>query len=84
MVYTLTVAPCIDYRLNLDGKPLVIGDVNRPISWEKRIGGKGISVGSMLTNLKVDNIPMVAVGGPIGEEIKRLSKTPMDLTRLSI
>lgn len=72
MVYTLTVAPCIDYRLNLDGKPLVIGDVNRPVSWEKRIGGKGISVGSMLTNLKVDNIPMVAVGGPIGEEIKKI------------
>lgn len=72
MVYTLTVAPCIDYRLNLDGKPLAIGEVNRPISWEKRIGGKGISVGSMLTNLKVDNIPVVAIGGPIGNEIKKI------------
>lgn len=72
MVYTLTVAPCIDYRLNFDGKPLAIGEVNRPISWEKRIGGKGISVGSMLTNLAIDNIPVVAIGGPIGNEIKKI------------
>lgn len=72
MVYTLTVAPCIDYRLNFDGKPLVIGDVNRPSGWEKRIGGKGISVGSMLTNLAVPNVPIVAIGGPIGQEIKKI------------
>lgn len=72
MVYTLTVAPCIDYRLDLNGKPLAIGEVNRPIGWEKRIGGKGISVGSMLINLHVENIPIVAVGGPIGNEIKRI------------
>lgn len=72
MVYTLTVAPCIDYRLDLGGKPLVVGEVNRPDSYEKRIGGKGISVGTMLTNLGVPNVPVVAVGGPIGNEIKKI------------
>lgn len=70
MVYTLTLAPCIDYRLSLGNKPIRIGGVNRPSSREDRLGGKGITVGNMLVNLKVATFPIVAVGGNTGERIK--------------
>lgn len=70
MVYTLTVAPCIDYRLDLGGKAIRIGGVNRPIGRENRLGGKGVTVGAMLNHLGVKNIPVVAIGGNIGNEIK--------------
>ncbi len=72
MVYTLTVAPCIDYRLDLAGKPIRIGGVNRPIGTAKWLGGKGITVTGMLNNLGVDNVPIVAVGGRVGEQIKEM------------
>lgn len=72
MVYTLTVAPCIDYRLDLAGQPIRIGGVNRPVSKENRLGGKGITVSNMLNNLGVENQPIVAVGGNVGNEIKEI------------
>lgn len=75
MVYTLTAAPCIDYRLDLGGKPIRIGGVNRPVGFAKWLGGKGITVGGMLNNLGVKNIPIVAVGGEVGEQIKRMVQT---------
>lgn len=70
MVYTVTFAPCIDYRLSLGDKPIRIGGVNRPFARENRLGGKGITVGSMLVNLGVDNFPIVAVGGNAGDGIR--------------
>ena len=70
MVYTVTFAPCIDYRLTLGDKPIRIGGVNRPFAREERLGGKGITVSNMLTNLGVENFPVVAVGGPTGQRIK--------------
>lgn len=70
MVYTITFAPCIDYRLSLGNTPIRIGGVNRPFSREDRLGGKGITVSNMLSNLGVENIPVVAVGGPTGQRIR--------------
>lgn len=70
MVYTLTIAPCIDYRLDLGKKAIKIGRVNRPINKEFRLGGKGVTVSNMLYNLHVDNTPIVAVGGYNGKQIR--------------
>lgn len=72
MVYTLTFAPCIDYRLDLAGKPIRIGGVNRPVATAKWLGGKGITVTGMLDNLGVDNVPIVAIGGQVGDQIKEM------------
>ncbi len=72
MIYSLTIAPCIDYNLNLEDKELRVGGVNRPKAEGFSLGGKGITVSRMLRNLHVDNIPIVAVGGKIGRDIKTI------------
>ena len=72
MIYSLTIAPCIDYNLNLEDKELRVGGVNRPKAEGFSLGGKGITVSRMLNNLRVKNIPIVAVGGNIGNDIKKI------------
>lgn len=72
MIYSLTIAPCIDYNLNLEDKELRVGGVNRPKAEGFSLGGKGINVSRMLNNLRVKNIPIVAVGGNIGNDIKKI------------
>lgn len=72
MVYTLSIAPSIDYTLDLEDKDIKVGGVNRPLSKGLSLGGKGITVSRMLKNLKVDSVPIVAVGGKNGEMIKEM------------
>lgn len=72
MIYTLSIAPALDYTMDLQDKPLRIGRVNRPISKGISLGGKGITVSRMLSNLHVESIPILAVGGKNGETIKDL------------
>ncbi len=72
MVYSVTFAPSIDYRLSLGDKPIRIGGVNRPFAREEKLGGKGITVSVMLANLGVETSPIVAVGGSIGQRIKEM------------
>ena len=72
MVYTLSIAPSIDYTLDLGDKELKVGGVNRPLSKGLSLGGKGITVSRMLKNLKVDSIPIVAIGGKNGQTIKEM------------
>lgn len=72
MIYSLTIAPCIDYNLNLEDKELRVGGVNRPKAEGFSLGGKGITVSRMLSNLHVENIPIVAIGGNIGEDIRKI------------
>lgn len=71
MIYSLTVAPCIDYSLSMGDKEVRISGVNRPAPGDFSVGGKGITVSRMLKNLKVKSIPLIAVGGNVGEDIKR-------------
>lgn len=75
MIYTLTVAPSIDYTLDLNGKELRTDGINRPIDKGFSIGGKGITVSRMLKNLKIESVPLVAAGGPNGETIKQMIDT---------
>lgn len=70
MIYSLTIAPCIDYSLDIGDKEIRVGGVNRPVSKGFSLGGKGITVGRMLNNLRVKNIPIVAAGGDMGQKIK--------------
>ena len=49
MIITLTLNPCIDYTIEVDG--LEIGGTNRSKKIKKEIGGKGINVSTALIQL---------------------------------
>ncbi len=70
MIYSLTIAPAMDYSLNLGDKGLNIGCTNRLKEGVMSLGGKGITVARMLNNLRVKNIPIVAVGGSMGKQMR--------------
>lgn len=72
MIYSLTIAPAMDYTMNLGEKELKVGATNRPKAEGFSLGGKGITVARMLNNLKVKNIPIVAVGGNTGKQMKEI------------
>ena len=78
MIYSLTIAPCIDYTLNLEDKDIRVGGTNRPIAEGFSLGGKGITVSRMLSNLRVPNIPVVAVGGSMGNNIRNTIDSEYD------
>ncbi len=78
MIYSLTIAPCIDYTLNLEDKEIRVGGTNRPIAEGFSLGGKGITVSRMLSNLRVPNIPLVAVGGSMGNNIRNIIDSEYD------
>lgn len=70
MIYSLTIAPAIDYSLSMGDKPIKTDGVNRPRNDGFSLGGKGITVSKMLKILKIDSVPLIAVGGSVGEDIK--------------
>lgn len=70
MIYSVTVAPAIDYSLSMGDKPVRSDGVNRPEPGHFSVGGKGITVSRMLKNLKLDSIPIIATGGNVGEDIQ--------------
>ena len=72
MIYSLTVAPSIDYTLDLGEKSLRADGVNRPEAKGFSVGGKGITVSRMLRNLRVKSVPIVAVGGENGKTIQKM------------
>lgn len=78
MIYSLTVAPAIDYSLSMGDKPIKTDGVNRPRNDGMSLGGKGITVSKMLKNLKIDSIPVIAVGGKVGNDIKDLVDKDFD------
>jgi 1-phosphofructokinase len=72
MIYSLTVAPAIDYSLSMGDTPVKIDGVNRPRNDGFSLGGKGITVSMMLKNLKIESTPVIAVGGKVGKDIQDL------------
>lgn len=72
MIYSLTIAPAMDYSLDLGTKELKVGCTNRLRCEGFSLGGKGITVARMLNNLRVENVPIIAVGGNIGQQMKDL------------
>ncbi len=80
MIYSLTVAPAIDYSLSMGDQPIKIDGVNRPRNDGFSLGGKGITVSMMLKNLKIDSTPIIAVGGKVGQDIQDLVNQHFDHT----
>ena len=78
MIYSLTVAPAIDYSLSMGDNPIKIDGVNRPRNDGMSLGGKGITVSMMLKNLKMESIPVIAIGGKVGNDIKDLVDKDFD------
>ena len=69
MIYTLTLNPSIDYVVHL--KEFVSGITNRTTSEEYYIGGKGINVSCILSELGVKSTALGFTAGFTGEAIER-------------
>lgn len=67
MIYTVTVNPSLDYIVTLD--ELKTGSVNRSLSDELRVGGKGINVAAVLAALGIKSIATGFVAGQTGRLI---------------
>ena len=72
MIYTLTLNPSLDYRLQTEN--LRLRTVNRSAGESFRAGGKGINVSGMLSLLGAETVSMGFAGGFAGNEILRLLK----------
>lgn len=70
MIYTVTLNPSIDYTMHLDG--LAAGEVNRSVSEQMTVGGKGINVSAVLGELGVRSRALGFVAGFTGREVARL------------
>ncbi|MFP4287411.1 MAG: 1-phosphofructokinase family hexose kinase [Candidatus Izemoplasmataceae bacterium] len=92
MIYTCTLNPAIDYRLELD--TFSLGALNRASFNKFSGGGKGINVSILLKELGVDNTALGFVGGFTGAYLKdylketydlKMAFTPIkDLTRINV
>lgn len=67
MIYTLTVNPAIDYTVSVEN--FTLGRVNRTLSEQIFIGGKGINVSCVLNNLGVKSTALGFAAGFTGEAI---------------
>ena len=72
MIYTVTFNPALDYVLKLDN--LLLGKTNRSFAEEIQIGGKGINVSLVLSELGVENKAFGFLAGFTGEHILNLAK----------
>ncbi|MBE6572604.1 MAG: 1-phosphofructokinase [Ruminococcaceae bacterium] len=67
MIYTLTLNPAIDYRLNT-GR-ISYGETNRALSEELSFGGKGINVSKVLKNLGIESKALGFCAGFTGKAL---------------
>lgn len=68
MIYTLTLAPSLDYVMECEN--INIGQINRSKNEEFYPGGKGINVSIVLKKLGMDSKALGFIGGFTGEYIK--------------
>lgn len=77
MIYTITFNPSLDLYLKTDDFKLNM--TNRAIKEEYILGGKGLNVSKVLSELNIKSQAITFCGGFIGEEIaKRMSVEPYD------
>ena len=69
MIYTLTMNPSIDYVVHLDS--FISGITNRTTGEEYYVGGKGINVSCILTELGIPNTVLGFIAGFTGDEIDK-------------
>lgn len=68
MVYTVTFNPALDYVVRLER--FAAGEVNRTVSEEVQLGGKGINVSTILCSLGVANVALGFLSGFTGRAIE--------------
>lgn len=68
MIYTVTFNPAIDYVVELVS--FNIGEINRTTREYMNLGGKGVNVSRVLTNLKVPNVALGFVAGFTGDALR--------------
>ena len=68
MIYTVTFNPALDYVVRMDA--LVLGQVNRTVSEDVQLGGKGINVSWVLRELGHENVALGFVAGFTGKAIE--------------
>lgn len=76
LIYTFTANPTIDYVVNAEN--FKKGELNRSVKEYKYIGGKGLNVSQVLSNLGVNSTAISFVGGFVGEKIKEEMKKVCD------
>lgn len=67
MIYSVTLNPSIDYIVHVD--KFNEGELNRSTNDYVNVGGKGIMVSKLLTNVGIDNTALGFVGGFTGTHI---------------
>lgn len=67
MIYSVTLNPSIDYIMHVD--EFIEGSLNRSIGEYINVGGKGIMVSKLLTNIGIDNTALGFLGGFTGQYI---------------
>ncbi len=83
MIYTVTFNPAIDYVVYVS--ELKVGKTNRSQREDVFLGGKGINVSTVLTNLGVETTALGFVAGDTGELVEkglRERGIPTDFIRL--
>lgn len=68
MIYTVTFNPAIDYVVELVS--FNIGEINRTTREYMNLGGKGVNVSRVLTNLEVPNVSLGFVAGFTGDALR--------------
>ena len=68
MIYTVTFNPAIDYVVELVS--FNIGEINRTTGEYMNLGGKGVNVSRVLTNLEVPNVALGFVAGFTGDALR--------------
>ena len=68
MIYTVTFNPAIDYVVELVS--FNIGEINRTNREYMNLGGKGVNVSRVLTNLEVPNVALGFVAGFTGDALR--------------
>lgn len=69
MIYTVTFNPALDYVMNT---AIQLGETNHSTKEQIIVGGKGLNVSTVLTNLHMGNIALGFIAGFTGLEIERL------------
>ena len=68
MIYTVTFNPAIDYVV--EHVSFNIGEVNRTTREYMNLGGKGVNVSRVLTNLEIPNTSLGFIAGFTGEALR--------------
>lgn len=69
MIYTVTLNPSLDYIMKV--RDFKVGELNRTEEDYINVGGKGIMVSKLLTNLQTPNIALGFLGGFTGMYIQK-------------